>query len=473
MPILYIHGVSHREGETEFGQDCARLFAKVGIPASELVPVYWGDHASKLPSRAADIKSLPLPWNRELGPDALVDADANLPTGLLSVTPMLRYLDPRSPGLVTMEQVEAVLSGDDQLLDIEEPARRALGLYAKYQATFAVDRAFELAAVAPAEADALADPPDDRDQLLGFGDNPSQEDVKRKMSEVIAEGLAEGATGNDYSRGLLNFNLRDFLGNAVAGIVGNLVQIGGVNWAMRWLARKLTQGAYKRWLKNWVISTMAWLNQKVTGFLDVMFDKMERVVAPAVGNFLGDVFAYLRDEREEIQEIVRARYEEARQMPGNSKLYIVAHSLGGLIAFDLCINRGGHFRDDTKTRKIDKLITFGSQVGLFQEIDPAPELQVGTDGLIDLGKYLGGWHNFYHEMDFLGFSANRVFKVGDASVEEQSVAYTGLVTTSADGAVLQIGADFQAEGFFAHSGYWRDEDFLPLLENALSDYAVA
>jgi hypothetical protein len=486
MPILYIHGVLQRLGEDKFREQTRARFAQCGIPADEVIPVYWGDHASRLSLNADEIRSLPRPWVRpRAGSDALVTVSSA--PSLLSITPLIPYLSGLGVDrLVTIDQVrERLGNAGDQLIDIDpDPAVGTLRAYAQFQALESVDWAFAdprvRAPSVPPEDEPPLPPAPGAAPLFGIGESTAETEakVKRRLAEVIGSGLQEGAQGHDYSRGLLNFNLKEFLGNAIAGIVGSLAEVGGFGWAVKWLARKLSDAAYTRWLKDWVKSLMKWLNDKLMGILDGVLGGLHRAIVPNLGNFIGDVFVYLRAEGQEVQTLVSNAYRQARtkqeqqQQQGRpSKLYVVAHSLGGILAYDLIINRGGKLRDDS--RPVDKFITFGSQVGLFHEIDPASGLQAGAEAMIDLAPYVDRWLNVYHEMDFLGFSVDRIFTIGpkgSGKLEEKSVPYTGLVTTSADGAVLQVGVDFKAEGFNPHSGYWADDDFLPILREALRDY---
>ncbi len=501
MPVLVIHGVSNRQGAKAFRQEAEMLLAPCNIPGSDIIPVYWGDYASKLSFVADKIKCLPPRWNPKdrtgVERELVSFAPGEIPA--LSISPLISYYEPLTgeEGLVTPSEVRERLATRGLAASaglIDEP----LGVadYASFQAIEAVDLGLERARqMESMELPDGEEPPLPGETRGGIGlvdleisaprelfdlgkDNlpELEEKIRGRLEELIAEGLTEGA-GKDYSRGLLNINLKKIIGDAIAGLVGALVVVGGWAWAVKWLVRKLWDKIYAAWLKDWVKSLMRRLNDKLMGILDALLNGLHRRALPMTGNFLGDVFVYLRGERREIQNTVSRCYDEARQRQKfeieqgrKSQLYILAHSLGGLLAYDLVINRDGQLRGDDY--RIDKLITFGSQVGLFHEIDPASTIAPDTEDMVDLSPYLKSWLNVYNELDPLAFSVNRIFRIGrkdSGNLREESIAYTGLITTSVDGAVVQLGVDFKAESD-PHTGYWKDDQFSQILADAMKNY---
>ena len=133
----------------------------------------------------------------------------------------------------------------------------------------------------------------------------------------------------------------------------------------------------------------------------------------AASVFLGDIFVYL-DERGTDKapgNIVRSVVKEleaaiARAASSEDKrLVVVAHSLGGVIMWDLLT----YFRPDIK---LDTLVTVGSQVGVFQELS----LYRGkNDGVVPPAKVkkpdnVGTWLNVYDTNDVFSFATSRIFE---------------------------------------------------------------
>jgi hypothetical protein len=127
--------------------------------------------------------------------------------------------------------------------------------------------------------------------------------------------------------------------------------------------------------------------------------------------FLGDVMTYLNergDTREQAGPIVTKVMGDIDQAvaeaPG-TPLVIIAHSMGGIIAYDVL----SHFRPDLECRL---LLTVGSQVGLFEELcllakgrqQGCPDLAM-VPALANVQR----WINVFDYNDVLGFSAKKIF----------------------------------------------------------------
>lgn len=128
------------------------------------------------------------------------------------------------------------------------------------------------------------------------------------------------------------------------------------------------------------------------------------------GTFLGDVLVYLersgaQGAKNDILQAVAKEIEAAtRERTEMDPLVVIAHSMGGNIVYDLL----SYHRQDLNC---DTLVTVGSQVGLFQELDL---FTAKRPGLIPPAKVprsanIGRWINVYDRNDFLGFAAGRIF----------------------------------------------------------------
>jgi len=116
--------------------------------------------------------------------------------------------------------------------------------------------------------------------------------------------------------------------------------------------------------------------------------------AMAVG--IGDVLVHA-SHREQILDRVD---QQVRQVPDDHRLVLAGHSLGGIIAFEYC---------RTARRPVERLVTVGSQVGLFGELGVYGSDRDETTGRLRQGVDVGAWVNIYDPADALGFLAAPVF----------------------------------------------------------------
>jgi hypothetical protein len=153
-------------------------------------------------------------------------------------------------------------------------------------------------------------------------------------------------------------------------------------------------------------------------------------------SYVGDVMMYLARAAALRQFVHNTVIEACRQRP-NEPLVIIAHSLGGVIAFDYAADPA--FADRPP---IDLLVTIGSQVALFAEYG----LVQGATMPVELGPraqrpiyrephLCDRWLNFYDPADFLSFPIGRMFQ-GAAEGDQ----------------VCASGKPFPA----SHSAYWEN-----------------
>jgi len=142
-------------------------------------------------------------------------------------------------------------------------------------------------------------------------------------------------------------------------------------------------------------------------------------IMPGLSLFLGDVFAWFRN-----REAILQRVDEAvRIARHNSPLVLVGHSLGGVIAFEYCLQAD---------REVQLLATVGSQVGLFGELGVLHPTTPTTAGALSPPAKVAMWRNIYDPNDALSFCAAPIF-TGVSDIE------------------LDTGAPFPV----SHSEYWN------------------
>jgi len=127
-------------------------------------------------------------------------------------------------------------------------------------------------------------------------------------------------------------------------------------------------------------------------------------------SYVGDVMMYLARAAALRQFIHNTVIDACRQRPGEP-LVIIAHSLGGVIAYDYAADPA--FADRPP---IELLVTIGSQVALFAEYG----LVQGATTPVEFGPrthhpiykephLCDRWLNFYDPADFLSFPIGRMF----------------------------------------------------------------
>ncbi|MCI0142092.1 hypothetical protein KNN17_10930 [Arthrobacter bambusae] len=133
-----------------------------------------------------------------------------------------------------------------------------------------------------------------------------------------------------------------------------------------------------------------------------------------LARFFGDVFVYLRfrgtvDQPGQIVSRILSDLERADNLRGQEgkRLYVIGHSMGGVILYDILTN----FRPDIR---IDALVTVGSQVTVFEEMKLFTEHTSDTrfnPGLDKISRpaNVDCWINVFDEQDVLGFATEGIF----------------------------------------------------------------
>ena len=126
--------------------------------------------------------------------------------------------------------------------------------------------------------------------------------------------------------------------------------------------------------------------------------------------FLGDVFAYIDKRGDQAHPgpiVTRVIQTLESAINVGSPLVVVAHSLGGEIMYDVL----SYYRPDIT---VQKLVTVGSQVGLFEELCLLQKSKEAgcPDGPVQVGKLgnVSEWINVFDRNDLLGFAATRIFE---------------------------------------------------------------
>jgi hypothetical protein len=149
-----------------------------------------------------------------------------------------------------------------------------------------------------------------------------------------------------------------------------------------------------------------WLGDKLKGLAGgaaahgltlAMRHGLRRRIMEAISLFVGDVLAYMA-KREEIQAALEKTIAVALRK-SDTPLWLVGHSLGGILSFDHCLRTA---------RKVERLMTVGSQVGLFAELGAFPTLKPEPGGNLASPASIEKWLNVYDPDDILSFLAQPV-----------------------------------------------------------------
>jgi pimeloyl-ACP methyl ester carboxylesterase len=118
-------------------------------------------------------------------------------------------------------------------------------------------------------------------------------------------------------------------------------------------------------------------------------------------------------------------------VPGKP-ISVIAHSLGGVIAFDAATR-------SSDALWIDGFVTFGSQAAFFQVLDPRPSLPLYIPGRpIRLPETIERWTSLWEPLDVLAFAAGKVFRL-----------HSGLAPTD-----VRLVHDLHS-GLATHGTYWE------------------
>jgi len=130
-----------------------------------------------------------------------------------------------------------------------------------------------------------------------------------------------------------------------------------------------------------------------------------------LGRFFGDVFVYLdtRGDRAnpgQILQVIRNAIRQATARKPGEPLIVIAHSLGGVICFDLL----SFYCPEVA---VDLFVTVGSQVSQFEEIkrfktsDPA--IPSARRPRAAAPGNISHWVNVFDEVDIFAYACDKVF----------------------------------------------------------------
>ena len=155
-----------------------------------------------------------------------------------------------------------------------------------------------------------------------------------------------------------------------------------------------------------------WIVGGIIDLVDGPAEKLVRKTTPAIAQFLGDVFIYLKQDsrRDQIRSRVSSSIvAAAKAAESEQKLVVIGHSMGAIILYDMMNNPQLVSEMEAKigsSLKIDLFLTVGTQIGLFEELDLFTHSQPGvTPGKPPSASL---WWHVYNVMDVLSFGVEGV-----------------------------------------------------------------
>lgn len=398
MPLVFVHGVNVRAGDTEEEQrqfklgEATRdeLFRTVVFKNKNLhiCNPYWGKFGPQFPNGGTPL-AVPLPGGQMLGPSETALAEV-----LQAVTPY-RIAD------ITAQQQE------DEVRDFFLRIAREVSLSVSVNALIAASsviatedtdeatqQVVKRRAAFAAQAAAYAQQPTpwlwEKDQDSGHYRLQTDEQFLQRLQAALPPTEISGQEA-----------------------LGVLDTFGKVLRKVHQTVRKVMQA---------VVHTVAGAVAGAAVGSAINVDPAVLALRPAVTRpvaiFLGDVFTYLASRGDKdnpgqiVQEILSTLREAAAVRTDKDPLIVIAHSMGGNIVYDILTS----FAPDVK---VDALVTVGSQVALFKEIGLYVEDQKGGDERsARLPVNLKRWINIYDRVDILGFALERIYGHQDNILED-------------------------------------------------------
>ncbi len=203
--------------------------------------------------------------------------------------------------------------------------------------------------------------------------------------------------------------MRSMMADSLAGSVAS-----GLGRTMSWVSRKRGEHDSAAQIREQAGQLRADLKGRVRGYVNDKFQDMRGALTSAMLPFMADVIAYQSQGQ---RAVVHGRVREvinkelgAEFGTSAKPLTVIAHSLGGVIGFDMATAE----RDPLH---IDRFITLGSQPAFFHLLDPrSGNVPVFEGEPVTLGPNLGRWTNIWDEYDVLAFGVSEVFRLHDGSM---------------------------------------------------------
>ena len=371
--MLLVHGTGVRSG---YEEDLALVRERVGahVPGITVAACHWADEALDL---RADLHM----------------GGASIPTGRFARgeeqtdDPWIALWGALYRDSLYELRLLAVLPGDADIpADPETIAEELAALRTtlrRFSPSSALDGLLATIGIATRFAEACGDvaAAEPLEQMIAAAVQPPDLVRSAVARAVVAQALASRQSDGGYSRAMVDADLRDSVVTRLS------VELSG-RTSDRGAVDLLKQGV------GWLVS------QGATWYL-----RRDAAVATHFAfPFSGDVMRYQRDG-DPIRDFVRAQIAACPP-----PVIILAHSLGGVIGFDLL-----NLHD--LSGQVSGLITVGSQAPLLYELDVLEGRRFGEP----LPPSFPRWLNCYDQRDMLSFVGAKLFpdRITDREVDNR------------------------------------------------------
>jgi hypothetical protein len=153
---------------------------------------------------------------------------------------------------------------------------------------------------------------------------------------------------------------------------------------------------------------------RVRGYVNGKFQDMRGALTAALLPFLADVIVYQSQTQ---RAVIHQRFREVIDKELGSDygtaakpLTVIAHSLGGVITFDMATA-------ETSPLHLETFITLGSQPAFFHMLDPRSGCVPAYRGEpVTLPATFRRWTNIWDELDVLAFGVSEIFRLHDGGL---------------------------------------------------------
>ena len=159
-----------------------------------------------------------------------------------------------------------------------------------------------------------------------------------------------------------------------------------------------------------------WLKEQIAKLLQpaatVYLKSKRRVISDVTYPAVGDILLY-QGRGQKIRDLIFSYIKDAEP-----PVVLLAHSLGGIACVDLLVEQ--LLNEEKVIKKVELLITVGSQAPYFYEVNALQSLEFNSDRNQRLPKGFPEWLNIYDLQDFLSYIGGNIFtSVQDILVDNQ------------------------------------------------------
>jgi hypothetical protein len=357
MPVVFIHGVTVRDERYQALLSQVRDGLRKPLPGRDVQGVYWGHLASQLKFKGATIPGFIAGTGAFKGVAPGTETELVL---LLLENPLYELHELASTG-----SAAGAWARDDQLDALRKPVLEELIAARAELVTKPADlKPDAIRQIVVATFDAAQQAPTDQ----------TAEDLIGPLTRSLTAGLYRAAVeptdlDPDFSWRRTEAKVQEMLERRLEGMKGPF--------------------------KTAALSIATLALQK----------GLRRRLMAGLSLFVGDVLHYTSNREkilghvaDSIDELYRTEDGES-SYPDEEPLWLVGHSLGGIIAYEYCL---------LGRRDVQRLVTVGSQVGLLAEMGAVPTAT--ETGKQPLPAGTATWINIFDEADMLSFLAEPIFE---------------------------------------------------------------